>query len=170
LFFGASIRCMGFAVILSLFLSPQWAASQSSCQAVAESDLVFIGTVETVAPHLLDTWTSDASRDWMQDPELVELGRDKSEAGLSTLKARYLKLLSDLPEGDKGRIAAAATQEQLQTVMIEKGTSVRFKVRTLFQQKEDSAADEASHLRVRDTVPNDLCDLLIRDGFLTTAR
>jgi hypothetical protein len=87
----------------------------------------------------------------MQDPA-AELRKSKSEAGLTALKARYLELLSDLPESDKGRIAAAGTQEQLQTVMtliLSQGTRVRFKVRTLFQQKEDSDSYDKGHLRVR---------------------
>jgi hypothetical protein len=67
---------------------------------------------------------------------------------LTGLKARYLKLLSDLPEADKGRIAAAGTQKQLETAMtliLTQGTKVRFKVRTVFEQKEDLDSDDKDH-------------------------
>jgi hypothetical protein len=119
------------AAILYLCLLPQILAacncvtSLSACQEVAASNVVFIGTIEAVEPNLLDAWKPHANRNWMQAPELVEVRKDKSEAGLSRLKAHYLTLLPDLPDAEKARILSADTQEELQAVItwiVEQGT------------------------------------------------
>ncbi len=134
-----------------LLLIPQLLAacnclvSRSTCQEVANGNLVFIGTVESIEPSLLDYWKPWARRDWLQDPELVALRKNKSEPALRTLKDRYLKLLFDLPDFEKSQIQSAATQERLQAVMIwvlSQGTRIRFKVRTTFQRKQDSDSDD----------------------------
>jgi hypothetical protein len=147
---GVSILVMRGAAMLFLALVPHLLAacncvtSLSTCQEVAASNVVFIGTVQAVEPNLLDAWSPHAHRNWMQDPELLELRKNRSASGVAALQARYLHLLSDLPDAAKARILAAGTQEELQTVITwiqGQGTKVRFKVRTMFQQKEDSDAD-----------------------------
>jgi hypothetical protein len=117
----------------------------STCQEVAASNVVFIGTVETVEPNLLDAWSPHANRNWMQAPELVALRKDKSESGVAALKARYLKLLPDIPDSEKARILSAGTQEELQAAITwiqSQGTKVRFQVRTMFQHKKDPDSDD----------------------------
>jgi hypothetical protein len=147
---GVSIFVMRGAAMLFLALVPHLLAacscvtSLSTCQEVAASNVVFIGTVQAVEPNLLDAWSAHAHRNWMQDPELLELRKNRSASGVAALQARYLHLLSDLPDAAKARILAAGTQEELQTVITwiqSQGTMVRFQVRTMFQQKEDSDSD-----------------------------
>jgi hypothetical protein len=141
------MRC---ALAFALFLAPQLlpachcVVSWSACQDAAASNVVFVGTVETVEPELLDRWGPSAGRNWTQDREIADLRKNKSESGLRLLKERYLKLLFDLPEGEKARIQSARTQEELQTVMtwlLSQGTKVRFRVRTLFHQQRDDGED-----------------------------
>jgi hypothetical protein len=138
------------ASALSLFLAPQLLiacnclVSQSVCREVVTSNRVFIGTVESVQPSLLDPWNPSSHRDWMQDPEIVELSKNKSESGLRVLKERYLKLLFDLPTAEKMQIQTAETQEDLHSIItwiVGQGTTVRFKIRMVFQWKEDSDSD-----------------------------
>jgi hypothetical protein len=146
------IRC---AAVLCLCLVPQLVTacsclvSRSVCQEVANSDFVFIGTVETIEPSLLNPWQSSAQHNKLQDPEIVELKKDKSEAGVKKLRERYLQLLFDLPKAEKVRLASASTQEDLQTVMtwiLSQGTRVWFRVRTTFQRKEAPDSDpKGSH-------------------------
>lgn len=53
----------------------------------------------------------------------------------------------DLPEDEKLRLKTARTQEDIKTVMtwiLSQGTLIHFKVKTLFQQKEDSDSDDDS--------------------------
>ena len=142
---------MGWKSAYLLLLIPQLIAacnclvSRSTCQEVANSNLVFIGTVESIEPSLLDYWKPQAHRDWLQDPEFVALRKNKSEPALTRLKDRYLKLLFDLPDFEKSQIQSAATQERLQAVMlwiVSQGTRIRFRVRTSFQRKEDSDSDD----------------------------
>lgn len=141
------MRC---AAVLCLFLVPQLTVactclvSRSVCQEVAGSDFVFIGTVEAIEPSLLNPWQPSTQHDALQDPEIIELKKDKSESGVKKLRERYLQLLFDLPKVEKVRLASASTQEDLQTVMtwiLSQGTRVRFRVRTTFQKKEDPDSD-----------------------------
>jgi hypothetical protein len=113
-------------------------------QDVAASNLVFIGTVEAIQPDVLDAWKPNAHRNWMNDPEIVALRKNESESGVAQLKERYIHVLSDLPGQERIHLQAARTQEQLQTVMtwiLSEGTLVRFKVKTVFQNKNDSDSD-----------------------------
>jgi hypothetical protein len=120
-------------------------ASWSACQSVAESNAVFTGTVESIKPSVLDYWNPSAHRNWLQDPELVELRKSKTAAGLKALKDRYLALLFDVSDADKNLIRSAEAQERLQAVIgwiLHEGTTVRFKVSTTFQLKDDDDDDK----------------------------
>lgn len=119
--------------------------SRSACTEVAESNLVFIGTVEAIQPALLNEWQPNVRRDWRTQPDILALKKEESPKALNTLKARYLQLLSDLPADEKFRLAAAKNQQELQNVMtwiISQGTKVRFQVKTLIQRKEDADDDD----------------------------
>ena len=144
---------MGPVPRLLLFLAPQIVGacnclvSRSACQDVAASNLVFIGTVEAIQPDLLDSAKPHAHPNWLNDAEIMALRNNTSASGVQRLKDRYLQLLPDLPEEEKLRFQVARSQEELQTVMtwiLSQGTRVRFKVKTMFQQKEDSDADSDS--------------------------
>src|SRR5580698_1392336 len=95
------------ASALSLFLAPQLLiacnclVSQSVCREVVTSNRVFIGTVESVQPSLLDPWNPSSHRDWMQDREIVKLSKNKSESGLRILKERYLMFFIDTATAEK---------------------------------------------------------------------
>jgi hypothetical protein len=86
----------------------------------------------------------NAYRNWLSDPETVALRKNESGSGVKLLKERYLNVLSDLPEQEKIHLQAVRTQKQLQTVMtwiLSQGALVRFKVKTVFQDKNDSDSD-----------------------------
>lgn len=121
--------------------------SRSACAEVAESNLVFIGTVEAIQPSLLNPWQRSFRRDWMNQPDILALKKNSSPSALKELKARYLQVLSDLPSGEKLRLASARNQQELEdalTWVISQGTKVRFKVKTLFQREEDTDDDDAA--------------------------
>src|SRR5271165_736732 len=71
----------------------------SACAEAAQSEVVFIGTVEAVEPSFLDHW-NPAQRSSLAalNEETTRLRADKSPSGVARLKETYLKLFPDLPD------------------------------------------------------------------------
>jgi hypothetical protein len=134
------------------FLSP-WIAGAckceialSPCDETKASDLVFIGTVESIEPNSLNRWNvsqrasmgalTNAFTDALQNPSDISLAR---------LKDVYLKMFPDLPEDQKRQFQSAATPNDLSRIFfstLDHGERVRFKVKTLFKHEDDD--DDAS--------------------------
>jgi hypothetical protein len=132
------------------FLSPWIAAacqcevSLSPCGEVGASDLIFIGTVESIEPNLLNRWNvlqrtsmgslNSAFADALQNP---------SAASFAKLKDVYLKMFPDLAPDQKQRFQSAATPSDLSRIFfstLDRGERVRFKVRTVFKHEDDDDA------------------------------
>jgi hypothetical protein len=116
-----------------------------ACPEAAASDVIFIGTVESVETGFLDRWHSArSSADALQADEVVRLQTEGSEASLAKLKEFYLKMFPALSAADKEALLAAATHRELQSIfdaIVSRGKRTHFKVRTLFKNSTDDDKD-----------------------------
>src|SRR5580658_7063911 len=91
--------------------------SYPACPEAAESDVIFIGTVESVDTGYFDRWHSArSSSDAVQPEDVIRLQQEGSAASLAKLKEIYLKMFPDLPAPDKQELLAAATHRELQSI------------------------------------------------------
>lgn len=143
------------AVLYVVCTSQLWSAcnclvSRSVCEELSNSNLAFIGTVEAVQPSVFDRSNPNHLTDLRKDPKILGLLSNRSKAGIKRLKDRYFELLFDLPNSEKVRLQSVQTPEELETEVrfIEtQGTRVRFKIRTLLQQKDDYDDDKKSAVK-----------------------
>jgi hypothetical protein len=116
-------------------------ASFSACHEVGASDLVFIGTVESIEPIFLSRWnlTSRSSLRSLNDAYVDALQRP-STAALDRLKDEYRKMFPGLAEDQKRKLAAAKTTQAVGSLFystMDRGMRVRLKVNTLFKHEDD---------------------------------
>lgn len=137
-----------FAVLAVASSMGLWIASACTCQApvsacqeVAQGSMVFIGTVESIAPHFLDHWNAQR-RQALE--EIIESDRRFREAnsgvGLDALKQKLRETLPDLPDLLSKRLASAKTHGQVVDLfddVLNRGRTVRFRVKTLFAHGGD---------------------------------
>jgi hypothetical protein len=116
-------------------------ATYGVCREAASSNVIFIGTVESIAPSFLDTWNeSQKSSLELLNREYERAGGDHSPAAFARLRDAYLKVFPDLPPEHKRRLERAASSEQLADLfywILDHGKRVRFTVRTLYRNGED---------------------------------
>jgi hypothetical protein len=116
-------------------------ATYGVCREAASSNVVFIGTVESIAPSFLDTWNeSQKSSLELLNREYERAGGDRSPAAFARLRDAYLKVFPDLPPEHKRRLERAASSEQLADLfywILDHGKRVRFTVRTLYRNGDD---------------------------------
>jgi hypothetical protein len=111
------------------------------CQEVAEDNVIFIGTVESVKPRFLNRWNLTNL------PSLKELNlandrylEDPSPAHLAALQNAFRKTFPDLPEKDRQRLENATSQQSLAALfstLLDHGKVTRFHVRTVFRDGDD---------------------------------
>ena len=123
----------------------QCQTSYAPCNETAISNVVFIGTVESISPIFLSRWnlSSRASLKSLNDA-YIDAQDHPSPAALSRLKATYLGSFPDLAPEDKERLQAAKTIIDVASVFystLNGGMTVRFKVGTLFKHEEDDDDD-----------------------------
>jgi hypothetical protein len=120
-------------------------ASYPVCREVASSDVVFIGTVESVEPAFLDPWHwRDASSSIPVD-EIEQLRHDESPAGAARLKAIYLKMLGSLSDDEKHELEVAVTHRQVEAAfnsISSGGRRARLRVQTMFHEAKDDEKDD----------------------------
>jgi hypothetical protein len=142
---------MGRILISLLILIPAPAlackclVAYPACPEAASSDVIFIGTVESVETGFMDRWHSArSSADALQADEVVRLQKEGSADSLAKLKEIYLKMFPDLPAPDKTELLAAATHRELQSIfdaIVSRGKRTHFKVRTMFKNSTDDDKD-----------------------------
>jgi hypothetical protein len=111
--------------------------TQSVCDEVASTDIIFIGTVEAIEPSFLNPWNAGqrASLDLL-NRESARAQADRSPAAFAKLRDAYLEVFPDLPDDHKKRLAAATSPEQLSELfywIIEHGKRVRLRIKTVFR-------------------------------------
>ncbi len=115
------------------------------CDEVGQSDTVFIGTAESVAPPFLDPFARAQLMASMPASEIARLQADSSPAALEKLKSVYLRMFAGVPDYSRARIAEAATQPELQAAFEDvqsEGRVARFRVQTFY--KRDHGDDDDS--------------------------
>jgi Carboxypeptidase regulatory-like domain len=115
--------------------------SLSSCNEVAASNVVFVGTVESIEPNFLNRWNL-ANGVALQSLNEAYLNAQEhpSDVTLARLKDVYLKAFPDLPQDEKNLANAAKTTLGVTstfTAALSRGVRVRFHVQTLFKYEDD---------------------------------
>ncbi|MGP8244935.1 MAG: carboxypeptidase-like regulatory domain-containing protein [Bryobacteraceae bacterium] len=121
--------------------------SLSACREAAASDVVFIGTVESMDPGVFSRWNP------AQRASLESLNRGYDQArksgapgALEELKKSYLKVFPDLPEENRKAIGEAASVDELARLfywVMDHGKHVRLKVLEQFRGGTDDDAEQA---------------------------
>ncbi len=138
---------------LSLILLPCLAraceceASFAACKEVRVSDLVFIGTVESIEPIFLNRWygTNQSAMRSLSDA-FIHAQEHPSAESLLQVKDTYLAMFQGLDEREKKQVQTAETIQQVASLFyssLDRGMRVHLKVKTLFKQGDDD--DDAGH-------------------------
>jgi Carboxypeptidase regulatory-like domain len=111
------------------------------CQKVAMSDVVFIGTVESIAPHFLDYWNPAQQQSLtLLNAETERAQADRSTASLAAAKSAYAAIFPDLPEDSKKLLEGAKSRDDLVKAfyrILGAGRRVRFRVKEAYRGDED---------------------------------
>src|SRR4051812_31769942 len=105
---------MRAAGLFLLFAGAAWACkcqvTMSPCNEATATDIIFIGTVESIEPSFLDSWspTQRASLAMLNE-EYARVQNDRSAVSFAKLREAYLKIFPDLPAEHKKRLAQAAS-------------------------------------------------------------
>jgi hypothetical protein len=139
------------AVILQALAMPARPASTcqcerfSTCNEVAATNLVFIGTVESIEPMFLNRW-NDSSQSSLRslNDAFIRAQEHPSADALTALKDAYLKTFPDASPDRKNRIQKARTASGVAALFYSKvgrGMRVRFRVQTLFKHEDNDDDD-----------------------------
>jgi Carboxypeptidase regulatory-like domain len=116
-------------------------ASYSTCHEVRASDLVFIGTVESIEPVFLSRWNQTARSSVRSlNDAYTDAQQHPSAAALNRLKDEYQKVFPALTPDDKRKLADANSTQAVGSLFyssMDRGMRVRLKVKTLFKQEDD---------------------------------
>jgi hypothetical protein len=111
------------------------------CDEARQSDAVFIGTVESVAPAFLDPYARAKAMASLPVEETARLQSDPSPEALTRLKKIYLDLFTGLPDFARAQIAQATTSKDLQNAFESaqaEGRVARFHVGTNYKSDDDA--------------------------------
>jgi hypothetical protein len=137
-------------LVLCLFLSCRSAnacecqASFAACKEVRVSDLVFIGTVESIEPISLNRWygTNQSAMRSLNNA-FIRAQEYPSADSLRQVKDAYLGMFPGLDATEKKQVQAADTVQRLTSMFdssLERGMRVHLKVKALFKQGDDDDA------------------------------
>lgn len=125
----------------SAALACKCAAAFPVCQRVAMSDIVFIGTVESIAPHFLDYWNPAQQQSLtLLNAETARAQADRSAASLAAAKSAYASIFPDLPEDSRKLLEGAQSREDLVKAfyrILGNGRRVRFRIKEAYRGDED---------------------------------
>jgi hypothetical protein len=116
------------------------------CDEARQSEAVFIGTVESVAPPLLDPYARAKISASIASPETIRLQGDPSPEALAKLKQIYLNALTGIPARPRQQISEAHNQLELENAFEEaeaQGRMAHFSVKKLFRLQDDDDAKTA---------------------------
>src|SRR5579872_3225264 len=113
-------RALLFPLIPALFIvQPLIAAcpcmiQYGACDEARQSDAVFIGTVESVAPPFLDPFARAKAMASIPAGETARLQGDASPDAIEKLKKIYLQMFTGIPDYARARIAGAQSRGDLE--------------------------------------------------------
>jgi hypothetical protein len=134
------------------------------CNEVAFSNVVFIGTVESISPIFLSDWNLS------RRPSLQELNQanerylaDRSPRNLAALKDVFRKTFPDLPEDQRDRLDKANSQKSLVDLfyaVLGHEKRVRFRVGAVYRNGDDDrkSKDKGKDAGKGKAVPKDAKD------------
>ena len=122
-------------------LACKCSATYGVCGAVATSNVIFIGTVESVEPKFLDRWNPAGQPSMAKLNEANErFLQNGSAANLGALKDQLRSAFPDLPDEGKKRLESANSHDSLVKLfsyVLDHGKRTRFRVRTVFRNGDD---------------------------------
>ena len=143
---GPITRALPLAGFLWLLLPAQPASgcqceTFSTCNEVAATNLVFIGTVQSIEPAFLNRWnpTSPASMKMLNEA-FLEAQQHPTDESLGRLKELYLKTFPEAAADRKRQVQGAKTASGVASLFYSgmgRGMRVRFQVQTLFKHQDD---------------------------------
>ncbi len=119
-------------------------AAYPVCTEVTQTNLIFIGTVESIEPAFLDPW-NPGHLSLIPVDEMMRLRQEGSASSLAKLKAIYLKLYPNMPEYFRKEIEEAKTHDELRRAaesLSGEGRQARIRVKTVFRHKADDDDDD----------------------------
>ena len=118
--------------------------SLSACNEVGLSNLVFIGTVESITPIFLNRWHLLSSSSLSSVNEAYADARESpSAAALDRLKDTYLKVFPGLTANEKRQLLGAKTTQDVASLFnstLGRGMRVNFSVKTFYKLEDDDDA------------------------------
>jgi hypothetical protein len=118
----------------------------STCNEVASTNLVFIGTVESIEPAFLSRWnTAGPSFMKVLNDAYLEAQQHLTDDSLGRLKDAYLKTFPEATEERKRQLQGAKTASAVASLFysgVGRGMHVRFQVQTLFKHEDDDDAPQ----------------------------
>jgi hypothetical protein len=145
-------RAFRMLLLCSLFAAPLVNAACPCiirfgvCDEARQSQAVFVGTVESVSPPLLDPYTRAAAMASVSSEETIRLQGNPSPEALARLKQIYLGLLTGIPDRSRQQISDAGTQGDLEKAFEEaqaQGRVAHIQVKTLYRLEDDDDDDKA---------------------------
>jgi len=136
-------------ILLPLFTAPRLTAACPCviqfgvCDEARQSDAVFIGTVESVAPPFLDPFARAKAKASTSVGDIARLQVDPSPEAFEKLKKIYLDMFAGLPDSSRRPLVEAATPGELQTAFEaaeSEGRVAHFSVRALYKLEADDDA------------------------------
>ncbi|HTP34849.1 MAG TPA: carboxypeptidase-like regulatory domain-containing protein [Candidatus Acidoferrales bacterium] len=138
---------LGLLLVSSAGAACKCQLTLSACREAASSEVIFIGTVQSIEPTFLDLWNPSQPSSLAQLNQEYERAQDaKDGEGFGPLRDAYLKVFPDLPAEHKKRLQTAASRQELTTLfywILDHGKRVRLRVKTLYRNGDDDADDDA---------------------------
>ncbi|HUB81743.1 MAG TPA: carboxypeptidase-like regulatory domain-containing protein [Bryobacteraceae bacterium] len=134
----------------------------STCNEVAATNLVFIGTVESIEPKFLSRWNETSQPSLRGMNEAYQQARQHpSPESLESLKDAYLRAFPDAPPDLKNQVLKARSAAGVAAVFyssVGRGIRVRLHVETLFKDEEDDGDSKPVQAAPKGAQKDDLDD------------
>jgi hypothetical protein len=130
---------MGFVFAATALAACKCQMTLSACREAANSEIIFIGTVESVEPNFLDIWNPS------QAAFMTLINQEYEQSSFPRLREAYMKVFPDLPPEHKNRLQTATTKEDLAKLfywVLDHGKRVRLRVKTLYRNGDDDVDDD----------------------------
>jgi hypothetical protein len=126
----------------------QCEASFGACREVRVSDLVFIGTVQSIQPMFLSRWygANQSARRSLNDAMLNAQEHPSSDS-LRRAKDAYLAAFPQLDDLQKRQVQTADTIQQVTALFdssLDRGMRVHFKVSLIYKREDDNDAKKSA--------------------------
>jgi hypothetical protein len=139
-----TLRALSLLWVSSMVLSAcECEASFATCKETRLSDLVFIGTVESIEPIFLNRWHgTDQSAMRSLNDAFIHAQEHPSPDSLRQVKDTFLAMFPGMDDREKKQVQAADSVQRITSMLyssLDRGMRVHLKVKTLFKQGDDDA-------------------------------